>query len=169
MASWKHFWKLCMAAAGREMPSSMPPRPLRPSATAMAPVLATDMISTLAGRPNPKSTSYTRNLGDPATVHMPAMAASLNLSNHNAIVSGDLMPRTASSIAAATAVHATKRPPAPASTSLSIGAACMAPPTQLPRYSSGTGGFIRARWSTGKTKYVGRSPPLLPASSLARW
>ena len=75
-------------------------RGLRPSATAMAPVLATDTISTLAGRPNPKSTSYTRNLGDPATVHMPAMAASLNLSNHNAIVSGDLMPPTAAAAAA---------------------------------------------------------------------
>jgi hypothetical protein len=55
-----------------------PPEPLHPlrrqsdahlnaAATDIAPVFATDTTSTFAGLPNPKSTSYTRNLGDPAT------------------------------------------------------------------------------------------------------
>ncbi|TVU35697.1 hypothetical protein EJB05_17598, partial [Eragrostis curvula] len=47
----------------KDTPTSMPPSPARLSATAMAPVLATDTMSTFTGRPNPMSRSYTRNLG----------------------------------------------------------------------------------------------------------
>uniref|UniRef100_A0A0A9B8T9 Uncharacterized protein n=1 Tax=Arundo donax TaxID=35708 RepID=A0A0A9B8T9_ARUDO len=57
MASAKHFRKLSMPSGCSETPTSMPPAVLRLSAIATAPVLATDTMSTLAGRPNPKSRS----------------------------------------------------------------------------------------------------------------
>uniref|UniRef100_A0A0A9BTR6 Uncharacterized protein n=1 Tax=Arundo donax TaxID=35708 RepID=A0A0A9BTR6_ARUDO len=91
---------------------------------------------------------------------------SLTRSIHASML-GVPMPLTASSIAAATAVHAHKSPPAPPSASSPLDATANAGPTQLPRYLSGRGGFIRDRWSTGNSKQhvLVPSPPV----ALARW
>nr|CAB3482959.1 unnamed protein product [Digitaria exilis] len=98
---------------------------------------------------------HTRNLGDPATVSMLiAPPTSVNRSIHPPMLSVPT-PRTASSIAAATAAHALSNPPAPPPASTALGASASAGPTQLP-----TGGFIRERWSTGNSKQVfWPSPP----------
>ncbi|XBI94658.1 hypothetical protein VPH35_031256 [Triticum aestivum] len=152
MASAKHSLKRSMAPADKEMPTSTPPPPLRASATDIAPVLATDTTSTFAGRPNPKSVSYTRNLGDPATVSgkSPAVYASMMRSIHPSQQPGPL--RTTPSMAVAIAAHAVNRPSAPAAATSLLGAKAMHGPRQFPRYSSGTGGSSRVRWSAGKRK-----------------
>uniref|UniRef100_A0A0A8YDE3 Uncharacterized protein n=1 Tax=Arundo donax TaxID=35708 RepID=A0A0A8YDE3_ARUDO len=149
MPSAKHLANLSMSSAARQMPTSIPPAPPRLSATDIAPVFATDTISTFAGRPNPKSTSYTRNLGDPATDSgRSTLYASMTRSIHNFPFQYPDPPRAASSMPAATAAHAAKIPSA---TSF-LGAEAKQGPTQLPRYFSGTGGSKRGRWSMGKLK-----------------
>nr|CAB3480957.1 unnamed protein product [Digitaria exilis] len=65
-----------------------------------------------------------------------APATSLNLSIHAHMLSVPT-PRTASSIAAATAAHALSNPPAPPPASAALGASANAGPTQLPRVRPG--------------------------------
>ncbi|XBH75150.1 hypothetical protein VPH35_101963 [Triticum aestivum] len=144
MASEKHRWKCSMPPAENVSPTSTPPSPLRASATGIAPGIAPDTATTFAGLPNPKSTSYTRNLGDPTTNIMPAFAASITLLPHPSHLSG-YPSLTTSSSAFAIAVNAAKRPPVPAAVSSSWRVTAMAGMLQLPKYVAGRGGFNRAR------------------------
>ncbi|EAZ31908.1 hypothetical protein OsJ_16074 [Oryza sativa Japonica Group] len=153
MASASHLRNRSMRAGDRAMPTSMPPEPERSSATDIASVFATDTTSTFAGLPNPKSMSYTPNLVDPATdSDMSSAHASVMRSTHRSQYVGS--PRTASSMPAATAAQAVKRPSAVVVVvASSVSCAVAKPgPMQLPRYFSGTRGSSRDRWSTGKTR-----------------
>ncbi len=115
-----------------------------------------------------ESTSYTRNLVDPATENgASSLHASTMRSFHPSQYAGS--PRTASSMAAATAAQAVKTPPATAApASSSSGAETKPGPTQLPRYLSGTRGTSRDRWSTEKMKWAAAAARPLPPLSLSR-